>query len=414
MGMVDAALLGRYDSTALAAASVGNSLLLAFSVVGLGVVMGLDTVLPQVIGARRDEDARRLLNAGLRLALISGGLAMLMVIPALIVIEVAAVDPEVARGARVYIALRALGIVPFLLSVALRSYLAARGNIRPLLEAVIVGNIVNAALDVVLIRGAGPIPALGIAGAALATDSVQVVCAIFYARSVRAIDGNQARPPSTREDLATIARFGFPVGGQLCAEAAIFGIAGVLAACLGSVPAAAHAVALNLSGFAFSIGMGIASAINVRVGLATGAGDRALARRRGLLGFTTSLTVMACFAVVFIGFPGPLASFFSDQSEVVVAARPVLRIAALFQLSDGTQAVAAGALRGLGDTRAAFICSVVGHYGVGLAISLSLAFVAGWGTPGLWLGLSAGFIVNGVYLCFRFHRLTAPAELGLR
>lgn len=410
MGTVDAVLLGRYDASALAAAGVGNNLLFAITSLGWGVVMGLDTVLPQAVGAGRRDDARRSLGAGLRLAVLAGLACTLAVLSTPVILGVAGVDPEVARNARLYIDLRAVGIVPFLVSIALRSYLAAHNVTRPLVAAMIGGNLANAGLDLVLIYGAGPIPALGVAGAALATVGVQIAIVAIYFAGVRAVDGDGARPASSRADLAEIVRYGLPISGHLFAEIGIFSLATVLAAHMGKVPVAAHAIALNLASFTFSVAVGVGAATNVRVGHAIGAGDRALARRRGVIGLEIGFVVMSCFGAVFLIAPGALARVFTDEAPVIAATIPLLQIAALFQVSDGAQAIAAGAMRGIGDTRATFIANVLGHYGVGLAISLSLGFGAGLGAPGLWWGLSAGLTVTAVYLVVRFWARTSDTH----
>lgn len=412
MGTVDAALLGRYSDSALAGAGVGNNVLFAITSLGWGVVMGLDSVLPQAIGAGRRDDARRMLGAGLRLAMLAGLVCTLLVLASPALLAIADVPADVASDARVYIDMRAIGIAPFLLSIALRSYLAAHNITRPLVIAIALGNIANALLDVVLIYGAGPIPAMGAAGAALATVSVQIAIVAIYFAGARAIDERseastpRARPPSTRSDLAEIVRFGLPIGGHLFVEIGIFALATVFAAHMGKVPAAAHSIALNLSSFTFSVAVGIGAATSVRVGHAIGVGDRALARHRGMLGLQMGLAVMSCFATVFLVAAGALASLFTDQRAVVAATIPLLQIAALFQVSDGAQAIAAGALRGIGDNRATFIGNVVGHYGIGLTISLSLGFGAGLGAPGLWWGLSAGLTATALYLVRRFRSRT--------
>jgi MATE family multidrug resistance protein len=406
MGTVDAALLGRYNDSALAAAGVGNNLLFAITSVGFGVVMGLDTVVPQAIGAGRRDDARRALGAGLRLAILIGLACTLVVLTTPAILALAGVPADVADDARVYIDLRAIGIVPFLLSIALRSYLAAHNITRPLIAAMVAGNLANALLDLLLIYGAGPVPALGVAGAAIATVSVQLAIVAIYFAGVRAIDSDTPWPASTRADLSRILRYGLPIGGHLFAEIGIFGLATVLAAHMGKLPAAAHSIALNLASFTFSVAVGIGAATSVRVGHAIGAGDRALARRRGVLGLELGLATMACFATMFVAVPAALAGLFTDQPAVIAATIPLLQIAALFQLSDGTQAIAAGALRGIGDNRATFVGNLIGHYGVGLAISLALAFGAGMGAPGLWWGLSAGLTVTAIYLVLRFRTQT--------
>ncbi|HEY5921707.1 MAG TPA: MATE family efflux transporter [Kofleriaceae bacterium] len=412
MGVVDAAMLGRYSDAALAAAGLGNNVYFAITCVGMGIVMGMDTIVPQALGAGRVDDARRAVGAGVRLAIIVGLLAMLLVLASPSLLVYANVDREVLAEAKPFLYMRSIGVLPFLITVALRSYLAAHGMTRPMVIAVIAGNILNALLDIVLIYGvdALDIPAFGVIGAASATTIVSFMTALLYALGVQQLDRGITRPRSTAADLVAIARYGGPVGGQLLAEVGIFGVASVLAAYIGKIPAGAHSVALNLSSLTFSFSLGIASATSVRVGRAVGAGDLALARRRGMLGLSLGLIVMACFAAVFVILPGVLAAGFTDKQAVVTATIPLLQIAALFQLSDGTQAIAAGALRGRGDTRATLWGNLLGHYGVGLPIMLGLGFGAGYGAPGLWWGLSVGLTVTGVFLVFRFLRSTSQSQ----
>jgi MATE family multidrug resistance protein len=402
MGTVDTALLGHHSATALAAAGVGNNVLFAITAIGWGTVMGLDTVLPQALGAGQRDRARRSLAAGLRLAIYAGLACMVLAQGTPLVLSVLGVDRDVAREAKLYVDVRSLGIVPFLLSVALRSYFSAHHVTRPLVWAMVAGNIANAGLDLVLIYGLGPIPALGVAGAALATVAVQIAVVAFYFAGVRALDGGQPRPASTRTDVLEILRYGLPIGGHLCAEIGIFALASVLAGRLGRIPAASHAIALSLASFTFSVAVGIGISTSVRVGHAIGAGDRALARRRGVLGLWLGLGAMSLPGALFLIAPAALSALFTDHAPVIAAAIPLLQIAALFQLSDGAQAIAAGALRGIGDTRATFVGNLIGHYGVGLAVSLSLGFGAGLGTPGLWWGLSVGLTVTAIYLIRRF------------
>jgi MATE family multidrug resistance protein len=408
MGVVDAALLGHYSESALAGASVGNNILFAITSVGFGVVMGLDTVIPQAIGAGRIEDARRSLAAGIRLAIAIGLLSMAVAVASPYILLATNAPADVVYDARIYLYARSFGVVPFLLSIALRSYLAARSTTRPLIIAVVAGNIANFLLDIVLIFGIDAIglPPLGVIGAAIATVTVQLVILAVYAASVRALDADAKLPKSSRDDAREVVKYGLPVGGQLLAEIGIFGVATVLAAHLGKTPAAGHSIALNLSSFTFSLAVGIGAATSVRVGHAIGAGDRALARQRGIIGLKLGLAAMAGFGLVFVLAPAPLARLFTNDAVVIAATVPLLQIAALFQLSDGTQAIGAGALRGLGETRATLVGNLIGHYGLGLGISLALAFGAGMGAPGLWWGLSAGLTVTALYLVARFLRAT--------
>jgi MATE family multidrug resistance protein len=408
MGCVDAALLGHYSDSALAGAGVGNNLLFAITAAAMGIVLGMDSIVPRAIGAGRMEDARRSLAAGIRLSIVIGIASTVLVVASPFLLHLTNTPADVVADAKLYVYVRAIGVVPLLLSMAMRAYLSARSVTRPLIIAVIAGNIANALLDLVLIFGVDAIglPPLGVAGAGIATVLVQVVIVLVYILAVRSLDGTAQLPPPTRDDAKQIIRYGMPVGGQLLAEIGIFGVATMLAAHLGKVPAAAHSIALTLSSLTFSLALGIGSATSVRVGHAIGAGDRALARRRGIIGLQLGLAAMATFASIFVIAPQVLTRIFTDDALVIAATVPLLQIAALFQLSDGTQAIGAGALRGIGETRATFIGNLIGHYGIGLGISLALAFGVGMGAPGLWWGLSAGLTATALYLVLRFLRST--------
>lgn len=410
MSLVDTAMLGRYHPDALAGAGIGNGLTFALTCLGLGVVLGLDPLIAQALGAKEAGRTPALLRDGIGVAVRVGAAITLALCAVPLVLELADVEPAVADEARVYVYARAIGTVPFLCQLAFRSFLQAHGTTTPLIVAVLVGNVVNAALDWILIFGAPRlgIPALGSIGAALATSAVVVGTVAYYARAAGAIERTLPAPappppPASRD----IVRIGTPIGLQLFAEVAAFALAGVLAGRLGATPAAAHQVALQLASVPFSVTIGIGAASAVRVGLAVGAGDHAAARRAGLTSLVLGAAVMATSAAVFVVAAEPLASLFTDRTEVILAAIPLVQIAAVFQLSDGAQAVAAGALRGAGDTRAAFVANVFGHYLLGLPVALVLAFAFDQGAPGLWWGLSAGLTGTAAALIARFVWLTA-------
>jgi MATE family multidrug resistance protein len=299
-------------------------------------------------------------------------------------------------------------VVPFLIQVAMRSFLSAHGRTRPLVIAVIAGNAINALGDWLLVFGVPAIglPPLGVIGAALATSGVQVATIAVYWIAARDLIREHDAPARDKASMRRVAALGLPIGLMLLAEVGVFALAGVLAARLGKSPADGHQTAITLASFTFSAAVGIGASAAIRVGHAIGAGDTPAARRRGGLSLGLGLGVMSCSALCFLAIPGPLARLFTDDPRAIAAAIPLIRIAAVFQLSDGAQAVAAGALRGAGDAHAGFVANVIGHYAVGLPISLGLAFGLGWGAPGLWWGLSAGLTVTAILLVVRFARTT--------
>ena len=419
MGLVDAAILGRYHPDALAGAGIGNSLLFALTCFGLGVLLGLDPLLAQAIGAGERWRTPRLVADGVAVAIRLGAALSLTLMAMPLLLDVAGVEPSIAREAEVFLYARIPGVLPFLLQIAYRGALQAHGRTAPLVLAVIVGNIVNAALDLVLIFGVPSlgIPAFGSIGAAIATSVVGIGTTIYFAAEVRAVarglppppplrqaQGGRADAPSAIRDLL---RVGVPIGLQLAAEVGAFALASILAGRLGKIPAAAHHIALQLASTSFAIALGLGATAAVRVGLAVGAGDHRAARRAGLISLGLGAAVMASSALIFVLAPGPLAALFGTNAEVLAATIPLMQLAALFQLSDGAQAISAGALRGAGDTRAAFIANLGGHYLVGVPLAIGLGFGLHLGAPGLWWGLTAGLTVTALALVARFGWLTA-------
>lgn len=451
MGSVDTAILGHYSATALAGVGVATGLVFALTCVAMGIVLGLDSVVPRAVGAGDPERADRALLAGLRLAVLVGIPTTLLIWASRWALPYFGAEPAVAAEAHSYVLGRLIGVIPYLLSVAMRSYLAAHGRTYPLLVAVIGGNLANAAGDYVLIFGdaglvriglpALGVPALGAFGSALATALVQIITVIVYGFAIARLRRELGRPPLRQvladklseatlaalradpkwkgSEVATITYHGLPIGLHLLAEVGVFATAGILAARLGTAAAAAHAIAITITSFAFSAAVGIGSATAVRVGLAIGAGGpdaHARARHRGLVGLAMGGAVMSVSALAFLLIPGPLAGVFTDDAALLALAPRLLFIAAVFQLYDGIQAVAAGALRGAADTRVTMWANMIGHYAIGLPVSIALGFSTSLGVRGVWWGLSAGLAFTAVVLIHRFLRVTAaqPASSETR
>ena len=417
MGLVDTALLGRFEPAAMAGAGIATAIMFALSCLGIGLVLGLDPLLAQAVGAGQPGRTRGQLDAGVALAVKLGLAFMVALALAPLALRPLGVAPAVAAEAEVYLWARGLSVVPLLVQVAVRAFLQVHGRTAPMVWAAIVGNAINALLDWILIFGdqgltdlglpAIGLPPLGTLGAALATSVVTIATLVIFVASARPIA--RRLPPVAADrarDTRAIIRVGLPIGLTMFAEVAAFALAAVLAGRLGEVPAAAHQIALQLSSVSFSLAIGIGGAAATRVGLAVGAGDRLAARRAALVALGLGGTVMATSASSFVLAATPLAAAFTDRADVIGSAATLIQIAAVFQLSDGAQAIAAGALRGAGDTTASFVANLAGHYGVGLPIALVLAFGLDRGAPGLWWGLTAGLTGTALALVGRMWWLT--------
>jgi multidrug resistance protein, MATE family len=313
-----------------------------------------------------------------------------------------------------------------LLFFAARSYLQALERPRALVFSMILANVLNLVLSWTLVFGdAGlvrlglpplGVPAFGVTGAGWTSAGCECLQLCVLSLAVRriSVSGAWSRKPDMRA-LKQLASLGLPIGLTMLSEVGVFGLVSILMGKLGSLQLAAHQVALTLVSTAFMIPLGLGAATSVRVGHAVGRSDLVAARLAGFVGVGIGLTVMVMTALTFALFPLPLAALVSDQEQVLAAALPLLAVGAVFQLSDGTQAVTAGALRGAGDTRWPLLANLVGHSLLGLPVGVWLAFEDGWSGVGLWWGLSLGLSIVAVTLVTRFHVLTRaprPPEGG--
>jgi MATE family multidrug resistance protein len=426
---VDAAIVGRLGAGPLAAVGLGNAIFFFVTITGTGVMLSLDPLVSQAFGAGDPVRARRLLWQGVWLSLAVGAAIALALLVAPAILAPFGIERAVVADARTYLWLRIPGVVPFLLFAAMRSYLQAAGIARPMIVAVVAANLVNFAGAWLLVFGgaalpawAGPlrwVPALGVAGAAIAgslTYTAQAAVLALFVRAVRL----EARPADLRRpvaaDLRTALRVGTPIGLQFGAEVGIFSLTGLLAGHVGTLAVASHQIALTVASLSFTVALGVGAAGAVRVGRAIGAGDVPGTRRAGLTAIAAGAGFMGCAGLCFFLFPGALVRLLTDDPAVIAAAVPLLAVAAVFQLSDGLQGVGAGVLRGAGDTRFPFLANLVGHWAIGLPIAVGLGLRAGLGVAGLWWGLCAGLTSVALSLLVRFLRLSrrpiAPLAAG--
>jgi MATE family multidrug resistance protein len=407
MGLVDVAVLGRLGARELAASGLGNAVFFAFAIAGTGIIAGIDPMISQAVGAGDRVRARRVLWQGVWLSLIVSAVLTLILVAASLAIPYAGVARELVAPATLFLLIRVIGLAPYLIFLAIRAYLQAHGVTRPMLTAMVVANVLNFLLDILFVFGGGPIPAMGVGGAALAT----VLCAFaqlwIAGVAVRHIhvDGHVDHRWN-RAEILQAARVGLPIGLQLTAEIGVFALVGVLAARLGTLQSAAHQLTIGLAAFTYTIALGIGAAGSVRVGLSVGARTTLATRVSGHVAFIFGATVMALCGLTFAAFPHALARLITNQADVIRVAVPLLIVAAVWQLSDGVQAVGAGVLRGAGDTKFSLYANLFGHWAIGFPIALWLGFHAKLGVVGLWWGLCVGLTVVAVLLFLRFERLS--------
>ncbi|HEV7238271.1 MAG TPA: MATE family efflux transporter [Thermoanaerobaculia bacterium] len=411
MGLVDVAVLGRLGASELAGAGMANAVFFAVSVFGMGMMLGVDPLIAQAVGAGDHARARHVLWQGIWLSILVSGALTVVLLAASLAVPLIGASPDIVGHARAFLLVRTASLLPFLMFFVIRAYLQAHHVTRPMLVAMVVANIFNFALDLVFVFGVGDwIPAMGVAGAALATVICTFLELAIVAAAVRKMDA--AKNVDHRPERAAIlqaARIGAPIALHMGAEVGIFALVALLAGRLGTLHLAAHQLVIGIASFTFTVAVGVASAGSVRVGNAIGARDSAATRVAGNAAFIGGLIVMGVSATVFALAPGALARLFTNQPSVIAAAIPLMMVAAVFQLSDGIQAVGAGVLRGAGDTKYTFYANLVGHWLIGFPLALWLGFSRGLGIVGLWWGLCVGLTVVAVLLFVRFEKLSRGA-----
>ena len=411
MGIVDTLMVGPLGPAAIGATGMSSAVFTALAIFGMGLMLGLDTLVSHAFGARRIEDCVRWLHQGVALACVASPVVMALAWIAFATVDWWGLHPDVRVLVASYLRVISLSAFPLLLYAALRRYLQGRHIVRPVMAALISANLVNAGANWVLIYGRLGMPALGVEGSAWATSIARLYMALFLLATVYWVhrqDPDHPRIPFAIDlpRLKRLITLGFPAASQITLEVGVFAAATMLAGRLDPIASASNQIALNVVSLAFMVPLGLASAAAVRVGHAVGAGDAGRAVQTGWTALTLGAALMVAIAVALFAWPEPLLRSFTTDPRVIDIGARLLRIAAAFQLFDGTQAVATGVLRGLGETRMPMIVNVIGHWVFGLPAGYALCFVFGWGVTGLWVGLSIGLVIAGMALTVEWGRRT--------
>jgi MATE family multidrug resistance protein len=410
MGIVDAMVVGRVSREAMGAVAIGSNLFYAIAMFGGGLLMGLDTLVSQAFGARRLDVCHRSMVSGLHLCIPLTPLLMGAVWMAPALLQRIGVQPAVLAEARPYIRAVAWSTLPLLLYFVFRRYLQAMHIVRPVTFALVTANLVNLAGNWILVFGHLGAPKMGAEGSGWATCISRIYLAAVLAWSIWDHDRREHTGllhTSLQPEFARIRRLlalGLPVAVQFVLEFGAFATATVLIGKLSTVTLAAHQIALNTASFTYMVPLGISAAAAVRVGNALGRGDVPAAGHAGWSAMVLGAGFMGCAGLFLLLAPGAVARSFTNDRAVIAASASLLFAAAVFQLFDGLQTVATGALRGAGETRLPMVCHLLAYWAVGLPLGYFLCFGLGWGAVGLWTGLSLALILIGTVLTVAWYR----------
>lgn len=413
IGFTDTMMMGWYAVEGLAALTIASSVFFVFFLVGSGLATAVSPMVAAAIAAGDIRQARRVTRMGLWVVVLYGALTLPIMFAAEPILLAFRQDPVVARLSGEYLGLAALGLIPALITAALTNFLSALEKTRAILLVTIGSAVLNAGLNYVLIFGHFGAPELGILGAAIASATINIVGAVLlcvYALRRQPefeLFRNIHRPdwPAFRE----VFQLGWPIGLTWFAEVGLFAGAGLLVGMVGKLELAAHGIALQITSATFMVHLGLSQAATVRAGSAWGRSDRTALRAVARSSFILSMGFVAITIAVFLLMPEPLIWPFletdaPERATLVAAATVLLACAALFQFVDAGQVMALGVLRGVQDTRVPMIIAGVSYWLIGLPAGYALAFGAGLGAPGVWLGMVAGLTIAGGFLNWRLWR----------
>jgi multidrug resistance protein, MATE family len=405
MGVVDTIMVGRVSAQALAAVALGNLYYFVLSIFGMGVLMALDPIIAQALGARDELAVARGLQRGLVLSVALAIPLSLLMLTARPVLTWVGQPAPVIPDAVGYIDRLIPSLWPFYAFVVLRQTLQAHRRTAPLVVTIVTANVANAGLNYLWVYGRLGFAPLGVLGSAWATTTSRwLMVALLLAlgwRDVRVYLSRRAPNLLDTRALARMLKLGSPIGAQMVLEVGAFGTVALLMGWLGVAQVAAHQVALNLASLTFMVPLGVSSAAAVIVGHAVGRGDAAGVRRSTAAALIVGAGFMLCAGALFVFAPGLLARLYTSDAAVVALTVQLLPIAGVFQVFDGLQVVSIGLLRGLGDTQVPVVTNVVGFWCLGMPVSLWLGFGAGYGAVGLWWGLVVGLVMVAVFLILR-------------
>ena len=419
MGFVDTVMVGRLGPEALAGVALGHTIFFFFATVGMGVTRAVGPMVSQAVGGREPTVAARSVRQGLWLTLALGILIFTVLSLLGPVLRWSGQSAVAVEGAMAYLRAARWGILPFLGFAALRSFVEGLSRPMPVTLIALIGVGLNVGANELLMFGRWGLPALGLAGTGWATTIV--FTSLFGALAVLV---HRVRPFSEydifrrvrRPDgayLRELLRVGGPMGVSRGIESSLFLVTTVMMGTLGTTALAAHQVALQCAAFTFMVPLGIGMAGTVRVGQAAGREDEGAARRAGSVAMSLATLFMVGTATLFVTLPRPLVGLYLDVSasgnaDVVALAVRLLGVAAVFQVFDGVQVSAHGALQGLKDTRVPMGIALVTYWGVGLTTGYYWGVREG-SPEGLWWGLVVGLATAAVLLVGRFHRQVGPA-----
>jgi MATE family multidrug resistance protein len=413
MGVTDSLMIGRLGAVPLAASSFGGHVFGIFYVLGIGLMVPVSILVSRARGAGEPREAGEYLRHGVVLAVAFGVAEMLAMAALSTQFHRFGQPPEVLAIVTPFALWLAASIPPVLAYLALRQFAEAMGHPWAPMAIMLACVGLNAGLNWIFIYGNLGAPALGLTGAGLATFLARLAALVVIALWLRRDPKVRAAWPQRwlgnyeRARWREMLRIGVPAAGMLLFESTAFAFSGIMVGWLGAVPLAAHQIAISCASLAFMFPLGLSIAVGMRVSRAVGAGERARLQPIAFGAMALGFGVMGAFALAFWLAGRPIAGWFVTDAAVIALAVQLLAVAALFQLVDGVQVIAASALRGVSDNKVPVTITLVAYWLIALPLGYGLGIAGPLGAVGVWIGIAGGLTFAAIFLSVRYARRTA-------
>ncbi|MFN8880282.1 MAG: MATE family efflux transporter [Cyclobacteriaceae bacterium] len=412
-GVADSVMIGWTGATPLAASALANSFFGVLLFFGIGVTYALTPLVAEADGARQPEKIVGALRHALVINVATGAILTLIIVGGQSLLHYINQPAEVVELAIPYLLIVSYSIVPTMIFQTFRQFAEGLQKTRMAMVVMIACNLLNVVLTYVLIYGVWIVPEMGLYGAGWATFISRVAMAVwmalyvYYGKAFVAYRAGFHFGHYSRALFNRMLHIGLPAGAQFIFEAAAFGFSGIMMGWIGTVPLAAHQIALNLATISYMTTSGLGAAATIRVGIFYGRRDKVALRTAGFTLIGLGALLMTAWAVLFITGKHFLPSLYINDAAVLAAAAPLMVIAGFFQLSDGMQVVCAGALRGLQDVKVPSLLIFVAYWVIALPLGYLMAFGLDWGALGIWAGLLMGLTLTASAMIWRFTQLSA-------
>ncbi len=409
VGVADSIMVGQLGKEPLAAASLGNSIFVLFLTFGIGISYGITPLVAKADGEKDNRTIMDLLSHGFVVNSGTGLLLLGLLYLTSFILPLLDQPPLVVMEARPYFLIISVSIIPFMVFQTFRQFAEGLSFTRQAMVITVSGNLINIALNYLLIFGKLGLPALGLTGAGIATLLARVIMAvtmagfIYYEKRFKPYWAEFNPTCLARNLVRRILSIGLPSGFQFIFEVGAFSLAAIMVGWLGTTALAAHQIAISLASITYMMASGLATATTIRVGNQWGRRDVRMLRYVGFTGFLISMVFMGTAAILLILFKSYLPALYIDDKQVIELSTRLIIIAAFFQVSDGLQVIGLGALRGMADVRIPTLVTLFAYWVLALPIGYLLGIKLMLGAQGIWIGLLTGLTVTAVLLIIRFN-----------